>query len=254
MIPAEVHALLMRLEALPYENLSKIVAFRRSGSPETAQDIAGRWLGDPAQGGVGGTCFSLTWWLKHRLEALGFSTAYLMADKPATHKNRLANVHCGLIFEHEDRSWLLDPGYLIFEPLPLPRAGLSLSTFISPHEIRLEDVQDAGVWRLFTGPREPTGITSLKPRFDFRKEPVTPAEFERHWEASHAWEMMTYPVLNRVSDGVQFYLQKSSLLIRSASGSEMKKLDEGGVREAACGLFGLPPDLVDEALRLLAKR
>jgi len=250
-----VRAVLSELAALPYENLSKIVAYHRSGRAETAQDISSRWLDDPARdparAGVGGTCFSLTHWLKTRLENLGYSTAYLMADK------RIApNIHCGLLFEHEGRSYLLDPGYLIFEPLLLPAAGHSLTTWVSPNEIRLQDVSNEGVWRLFTGPRagssDPSGMAPLKHRFDFRKQPVDAAEFERHWEASHHWEMMRYPVLNRVHNGVQYYLQKSSLLIRSPDGGEMKKLTQAEVREAACGLFGLPPELVDEALRLLS--
>jgi arylamine N-acetyltransferase len=256
----QARALLAELAALPYENLSKIVAFNKSGSPESAQDVSARWLADHARSGLGGTCFSLTHWLKIRLDALGFSTAYLMADKPGTHTHRAANIHCGLLFEHEGRPYLLDPGYLIFEPLLLPSAGLALDTFISPNEIRLQDVSGEGVWRLFTGSRKGVGADQrgagnplLKPRFDFRREPVTAAEFGRHWEASHHWEMMGYPVLNRVKDGVQYYLQKNNLLIRSEHASEMKKLDEAGVRGAARDIFGLPPGLIDEALSLLRK-
>ncbi|MCD6025438.1 MAG: hypothetical protein K0Q91_2354 [Fibrobacteria bacterium] len=250
--PPAARALLAELSARPYENLSKIVAYHKSGSPESAQDVAAGWLEDHARSGLGGTCFSLTHWLKIRLDGLGLSTAYLMADKPATHKHRMPDIHCGLLCEHAGRAYLLDPGYLIFEPIPLPRAGLSVSTFIPPNEIRVEDVAGAGVWRLSTGPRDASGRPALKPRFDFRREPVSAAEFERHWEASHQWEMMGYPVLNRVRDGVQYYLQKNNLLIRSAGAGEMKKLDEEGVRRAARDLFGLPEGLVDEALGLLA--
>jgi arylamine N-acetyltransferase len=252
--PAEVRALLSDLAALPYENLSKIVAYHKSGSPESAQDISARWLEDHARSGLGGTCFSLTHWLKLRLEALGFSASYLMADKPYTHKYRDLNIHCGLLFEYANRLYLLDPGYLIFEPILLPTAGLSISTFISPNEIRVEDVSALGVWSLFTGSRTLNGMDPLKHRFDFRKEPVTSAEFEQHWEASHHWEMMGYPVLNRVQDGVQYYLQKNNLLIRSAHSREMKKLDEAGVRGAARDIFGLPQGLIEEALGLLAGR
>ena len=171
-----------------------------------------------------------------------------MADTPATHTHRSTDIHCGLLFEHAGRPHLLDPGYLIFEPLPLPTAGLAISTFIAPNAIRIEDGANEGVWRLFTG-----SGAALKHRFDFRKEPVTGAEFERHWEASHHWEMMGYPVLNRLQGGVQYYLQKNNLLIRSEHSSEMKKLDEEGVRGAARDLFGLPEALVDEALGLLKK-
>lgn len=253
--PPAARALFAELSARPYENLSKIVAYHKSGSPESAQDVSARWLEEHARSGLGGTCFSLTHWLKIRLDALGLSTAYLMADKPATYRQGASNIHCGLLCEHAGRAYLLDPGYLIFEPIPLPGAGLSVSTFISPNEIRVEDVAGAGAWRLSTGPRDASGRPALKQRFDFRREPVTAAEFERHWAASHQWEMMGYPVLNRVhrdeNGGVQYYLQKNNLLIRSAGAGEMKKLDEAGVRRAARDLFGLPEGLVDEALSLL---
>lgn len=255
-LPA-LRALLLSLSSLPYENLSKIVA-RHEGratgrTPEGVLAFSDSWLEDHARTGLGGTCFALTHWLKRRLDALGFSTAYLMADK------RIAsNVHCGLIFRHEGRSWLLDPGYLIFEPLALPAAGLSVEVFLSPHVVRVEDVE--GAWRLWTGPRAlsqdaPGSSTGLKHRFDFRKEPVSAEEFQRHWEASYDWPMMRYPVLNRVQGGTQYYLQKNNLLIRTAASGitagEMRKLSPAGVRDAAVDLFGLPRGLVEEALGIL---
>jgi arylamine N-acetyltransferase len=249
MFPSSVLSLLSELSALPYENLSKIVA-RHEGKAagrnlEGILSFSDSWLEDHARTGLGGTCFALTHWLKRRMEALGFSTAYLMADKRIE-----ANVHCGLIFRHEARSWLLDPGYLIFEPLALPAAGLSVETFLSPNLVRVEDIE--GAWRLWTGPRGVPG--GLKHRFDFRKEPVDAEEFQRHWEASYDWPMMRYPVLNRVKDGTQYYLQKNNLLIRTAedgASGAMRKLTPAEVRAAAVDLFGLPRGLVEEALGIL---
>jgi hypothetical protein len=180
------------------------------------------------------------------MDALGFSTAYVMADKRIE-----ANIHCGLLFARDaaDGSrtlWLLDPGYLIFDPIPLPQGGLSIELFLSPNAVRIEDVPDAGAWRLWTGPRG-----ALKHRFDFRKEPVGAAEFQRHWEASYSWPMMDYPVLNRVMNGTQFYLQKNNLLVRTAEAGTMRKLTPSEVSAAAVEIFGLPRGLVEEAMGLL---
>src|SRR5690606_17466342 len=94
---------------------------------------------------------------------------------------------------------------------------------------------------------------ALKHRFDFRREPVDAAEFQRHWEASYAWPMMDYPVLNRVQDGTQYYLQKNGLLVRTAEGGTMSKLTPAEVRAAATEVFGLPRGLVDEALEILER-
>ena len=254
--PPSVLSLLRELSALPYENLSKIVA-RHEGalSGKTREGIlsfSDSWLEDHARTGLGGTCFALTHWLKRRMDALGFSTAYLMADKRIE-----ANVHCGLLFEHAGRSWLLDPGYLIFEPLALPAAGLSVEMFLSPNLVRVEDVE--GAWRLWTGPRVAPGAPpGLKHRFDFRKDPVSAEEFQRHWEASYDWPMMNHPVLNRVKDGTQYYLQKDNLLIRTAASGittgAMRKLSPAELRDAAVDLFGLPRGLVNEALGILGAR
>src|SRR5690606_18806834 len=151
-LPA-LRSLLSALSALPYENLSKIVARHEGGATGKTREgilsFPASWLEDHARTGLGGTCFALTHWLKLRLDA---------------------------------RAWLLDLGYLIFEPIPLPQGGLTVELFLSPNVVRVEDVPDAGVWRLWTGPRGNPG--GLKHRFDFRKEPVSADEFQRHWEAS----------------------------------------------------------------------
>jgi hypothetical protein len=167
-----------------------------------------------------------------------------MADK-----GRSADIHCGLRFEWQGRAYLLDPGYMIFDPLPLPGAGLAATAWIPPNEVRVEDVPDGRVYRLWSGPRG-----APKWRFDFRKAPVDEAEFIRHWEASYALPMMGYPVLNRIEGGVQHYLQKRSLLVRTAEGSEMRKLEREELMEALGRVFGIPDGLAREALDIVTAR
>jgi hypothetical protein len=284
-----VLALLRELSALPYENLSKIVAFHHSGnsagvSPGTASgidlrkveralDLSSGWLDHSRETGAGGTCFSLTWWLRRRMGEAGFPSEFLMADK-----GRSADIHCGLRFEWRGRAYLLDPGYMIFDPLPLPSAGLSAAAWIPPNEVRVEDVPAgpppgakppggrpapegcpaaglgdspgaARVWRLWSGPRG-----APKWRFDFRQAPVGEAEFVRHWEASYALPMMGYPVLNRIEGGVQYYLQKRSLLVRTAEGSEMRKLGREEMLETLGRTFCIPDGLAREALEIVTAR
>ena len=238
--PPEARALLAELSAIPYENLSKVVA-KQGRARENALNFSASWMEDHRRLGLGGTCFALTHWLKIKMDALGFSTAYLMADK-----RRDKNIHCGLQFESNGRAYLLDPGYLIFSPLSLPGEDGFSEAHSAPNSIRLEDVADTGAWRLFTGP-----AGGLKHRFDFRKEPVASNEFQRHWENSYDWPMMRYPVLNRVAEGTQYYLQKNNLLVRTEAGSRMTALSPAQVSETAQTLFGLPRALVEEALEIL---
>ena len=243
-LPASVLSALRELSALPYENLSKIAAFSRGGNMESTLGMASDWLEKSRETGAGGTCFSLTWWLRERIRAAGLDCALLMGDK-----GRTRNIHCALRFEWEGRGFLLDPGYMIFDPLPLPEAGLAAEAWISPNQVRVEDLPAEGVWRLWSGPRG-----ALKQRFDFRRRAVSEAEFLAHWEASYALPMMGYPVLNRVKDGGQFYLQKRSLLVRTPEGGEMRKLDREEMRKALRVTFGIPEDLVREALAVVLSR
>ncbi|HLP40517.1 MAG TPA: hypothetical protein VK465_03335 [Fibrobacteria bacterium] len=284
-VPASVLALLRDLSALPYENLSKIVAFHEGGggdlrAVERALDLSSDWLAHTRATGAGGTCFALTWWLALRMREQGFASAFLLADK-----GRGRAVHCGLRFPWEGRDYLLDPGYMIFEPLPLPTAGLSATAWCSPNEVLIEDISagppPAGprgqalpsspasrlvsennlpgmatgerVWRLWSGPKGGVG-PGLKWRFDFRQEEAGEEEFLRVWEASYALPMMGYPVLNRLAEGTQYYLQKRSLLVRTAEGSEMRKLDEAGMRTALAEIFGIPEGLAREALDIVVGR
>ncbi|MDB5048993.1 MAG: hypothetical protein JWO30_2064 [Fibrobacteres bacterium] len=238
LFPAPVLSALRELSALPYENLSKIVAFSQGGNMESTLGLAADWLETSRDTGAGGTCFSLTWWLRQRIRSLGMDCALLMGDK-----GRALNIHCGLRFEWEGRGFLLDPGYMIFSPLPLPEAGLSAAAWVSPNEVRVEDLPAQGVWRLWSGPRG-----AVKQRFDFRRKPVTEEEFLAHWEASYALPMMRYPVLNRVREGSQYYLQKRSLLVRTPEGGEMRKLTRAEMMDALQVTFGIPEALARSAL------
>ena len=240
--PSAVISLLRDLSALPYENLSKIAAFHREGASAGAGEksllLAAGWLDKSRESGVGGTCFSLTWWLERRMRAQGLDAAFLMGDK-----GTLKNIHCALRFDWEGRAYLLDPGYMIFEPLPLPEAGLSASAWISPNELRLDHLSERDAWRLWSGPRG-----ELKYRFDFRRQAVGKEEFLAHWEASYAFPMMGYPVINRMRDGNQYYLQKRSLLVRTPEGGTLRKLSEAEMREALTVTFRLPEPLVREGM------
>lgn len=239
--PSAVSQALRELSILPYENLSKIVAFKQGGNMESTLGLAEDWLQKTRDTGAGGTCFSLTWWLARRIRAAGLDCAFLMGDK-----GRSKNIHCGLRFECNGRAYLLDPGYMIFDPLPLPNGGLSAEAWVAPNQVRVDDMPAIDAWRLWSGPRG-----ALKARFDFRRAAVYEAEFFAHWEASYGWPMMDYPVLNKIEGGVQYYLQKRSLLVRTAEGGVMRKLEEPELMETLRVTFGIPPALAREALSIV---
>ncbi|SVE50279.1 uncharacterized protein METZ01_LOCUS503133, partial [marine metagenome] len=99
--------------SLPYENLTKILKHDREG--EVARRGPQEVISDHIRLGSGGTCFSLTAALLHVLRGLGLRAEPILADR---HYGE--NTHCALLVWLNDQPHLLDPGYLVLKPLPLP--------------------------------------------------------------------------------------------------------------------------------------
>lgn len=210
---------------------------------DQALDTPERLYAKSLELGAGGTCFSLTYFLKDRMMQKGYKTSLLMGDK-----GRHRNLHCGLLFFWEGQKYLLDPGYMIYQPLLLPGAGLRLCHKLVPNQVCLQDKADVNCWRLFTGKCD-----KLKFRFDFRKDPVNEKEFMDYWRATFYFDMMEYPVLNMVKEQVQYYVQKGNLLTRTATGSEMKRLTQPEFYHIATGMFGIAPQVVEDSLGCILK-
>ena len=239
-------ALCARLSDITYENLTKILHLQASGSQTQAQAQENALQQDLDHWMGGGTCFSLTWHLYRSLSDLGLSPRLLMG-----HKRVARNVHCALSFPFEGYTWFCDPGYLIFDPLPIPAApplgpGWNFHP-LKPNWVRLE--HSAGGLGLWTG----SGTEKPKLRFEFPLQGVEEEEFHSHWLSSFSAEMMNYPVLNRLDreKGIQYYYQKGNLLVRDSQGSQMRALAPEGRLEVLEATFGLPRSLLEQAAHLL---
>lgn len=152
-------------------------------------------------------------------------------------------------------SYLLDPGYLIFDPLPMPLPqpfGTGEAFFpLSPNCVRLvrPTLESMELWTGGVG-------APMKLRFEYPVEGVSVDEFKHHWNESFYREMMTYPVLNRLDreKGVQYYYQKGNLVVRSSSGSQMTKIAPADRVQTLSDIFKLSPDIIERALNILEKR
>lgn len=242
-LPAPILQLCERLSGVTYENITKILHLQAHGNKTRAQQQENALQYDVDHWMGGGTCFSLTWYLYRELKSLGFQPRLLMG-----HKRTVRNVHCALILPHNGVEWFLDPGYLIFDPLPVPVPpplgnGWNLHP-LRPNWVRLE--HHNGTLALQTG----LGDEKPRLRFEFPLQGVDEAEFHQHWVDSFSAEMMHYPVLNRLDreQGVQYYYQKGNLLIRSAAGSEMRTIAKADRQSEVQRIFRLAPELVQQAL------
>ena len=63
---------------------------------------------------LGGTCFSLTYFLEIVLSLHGFQCYPIMADMRYGR-----NVHCALVVTVDHAKYLVDPGYLLNQPIPV---------------------------------------------------------------------------------------------------------------------------------------
>ena len=257
-----------RLSAVTYENLTKIIRLESAGSATRARNLDDSFQNDVDSWMGGGTCFSMTWHLYQALTDMGLSPRLVMG-----HKRKEKNIHCALVLPDvsepssltthhtshiphfsSNPEFLFDPGYLIFDPLPLPAPqpfGSGEAFFpLVPNCVRLVRPA-ADALELWTG----GAGGPMKLRFECPLEGVSVEEFKQHWSESFYREMMTYPVLNRLDRerGVQYYYQKGNLVTRDASGSRMERIAEPERVGKLSEIFGLSPDLIEKALGILNK-
>ena len=279
-----------QISNITYENLTKIIRLEQTGSATGARKLDDSDQNDIDSWMGGGTCFSMTWHLYQTLTDMGFKPRLVMG-----HKRKERNIHCALILPDPDdsvvtpgqlfstnvtptsmssrpcagtgaplsslvsslssNSYLLDPGYLIFDPLqmPLPQPfGTGEAFFpLSPNCVRLvrPTLESMELWKGGAG-------APMKLRFEYPVEGVSVEEFKHHWNESFYREMMTYPVLNRLDreKGIQYYYQKGNLVVRSSTGSKMTKIEPADRVQTLSDIFKLSPSIIELALQILEKK
>ena len=284
-----------QISNITYENLTKIIRLEQTGSATGARKLDDSDQNDIDSWMGGGTCFSMTWHMYQALTDMGFKPRLVMGHKrkernihcalilpdpdPSTPSLRLSAqddtaLHAPLsslvsplsfdalypkatigsdLIAHT--SYLLDPGYLIFDPLqmPLPQPFDTGEAFfpLSPNCVRLvrPTLESMELWTGGAG-------APMKLRFEYPVEGVSVEEFKHHWNESFYREMMTYPVLNRLDreKGIQYYYQKGNLVVRSSSGSQMKRIEPADRVQTLSDIFKLSPSIIEQALQILEKK
>ena len=291
----KVEDLCNQISNITYENLTKIIRLEQTGSATGARKLDDSDQNDIDSWMGGGTCFSMTWHMYQALTDMGFKPRLVMGHKrkernihcalilpdpdPSTPSLRLSAqddtaLHAPLsslvsplsfdalypkatigsdLIAHT--SYLLDPGYLIFDPLqmPLPQPfGTGEAFFpLSPNCVRLvrPTLESMELWTGGAG-------APMKLRFEYPVEGVSVEEFKHHWNESFYREMMTYPVLNRLDreKGIQYYYQKGNLVVRSSTGSKMTKIEPADRVQTLSDIFKLSPSIIEQALQILEKK
>lgn len=217
--------------ALPWENLSKYLAKHDGGReaelgsiPIALRDrphlarlrMPAEVMDDHARWGTGGTCFSLTQLLRTILEDLGWTCHPAMADM-----RHGANIHCGLVVICEGRRWLLDPGYLVAEPVPLD-PGTEQRILLPGHRLCYLPDGKGGV-ELFT--ENDRGERTW--RYRLRSDPVGDEAFFEHWLESFEDSGMNGLHANRFVGSARLSAHDQNLRIDTGTGKRNVKLKEG---------------------------
>jgi arylamine N-acetyltransferase len=149
-----------------------------------------------------------------------------------------ANIHCALVVHVDNKRFIVDPGYLLGEPVELTNIPISVMTTFGKVELR---PRDGSGYDLFT-------ITGdeRKWRYRVRTSPVPPALFIKYWKDSFSLPMMNSMQLTKLTDDGHLYIKNHHLRLSRAGG----KLNENIRQDLESRIereFGIPSSIVAEA-------
>ncbi|MCD6379372.1 arylamine N-acetyltransferase [bacterium] len=224
---------------IPYENLTKII------NKFSRDDFSGRMRGpeklmeDYINSKTGGTCFSLTFCLGSILSDAGFICYPAMADM------KKPNIHCALIVGIDNKRYVVDPGYLLGEPLELAPSVTTASTPFGFVELR---PRGGIAYDLYTV----TG-SERKWRYRLKTVPVSKGQFMEYWKDSFSQPMMNSLQLTRLSGEGHLYIRDHHLRLRSGD----KKMNENIRNNMEIRIeseFGIPAEITARARGFIERK
>lgn len=217
---------------LPYENLSKIVKLERNYSAPDRIRLPEEVMEDHARYHLGGTCFSLTYFLESILTYLDYTCYPVIA-----HMKRMRNSHCALIIIRDTEHWLADPGYLLNEPMRLDKDRSRM--YRTPHTgVELGFCRKDEHYELYTFNRN-----QIKFRYRFRDIPLTPDAFLKHWQGSFYWPGMRGMCLTRINEQGMVYVHNDYVQVQNLTGKRKGRVED--IHKLVSETFSIPPEWVD---------
>jgi arylamine N-acetyltransferase len=226
-----VRSVLTAFRRIPYENLTKIIAFdeRPGGALRRADEL----LRDHLERGAGGTCFSIVNAMFEALQVCGFEPRRMLGDRSYGE-----DMHAALSVTVRGEEWLLDPGYLVFEPVPFPEGEVAAPGGRMQWRSTPRGVEAATVFA--NGHR--------KIRYTLKPQSVTRGRFLEAWRRSFDLEMMGYPVMTCVdARGRHVYVRGPHYMV---DGRFVRRLGPEEVVGVASEQ-GIAPDITRRAISIV---
>lgn len=224
----------------PYENLSKIVSYQQHFNDNSRIRLPDQILEEYRLHGLGGTCFSLTFFFYTILIQNGYTCYPVLADMRSGQ-----NVHCAVIVLLNNLPYLVDPGYLLHQPMEI--------TFNKP---RLFKSPVSGVELLHVNHQTFDLYTFNKSqnkwRYRFKNTAIPLDAFLTHWLDSFKWNSMHGFCLTKVEKDRMFYVHK--FFMRETNFSTKKNHNiKKNYHQAINEVFGISPQYIEEALSALSQ-
>jgi len=227
-----------RYSLLPYENITKIIKKFTVPDPVKRLRNPKEVVSGYVEMGTGGTCFSLTYCLGNILSRAGFTCYPVMADM------KRPNIHCALVVEMHGVRYLVDPGYLLGEPIELSGETVRRNTPFGSIELVSRTHERYDLFTVIGNER--------KWRYRVKTVPVPKTLFIRYWQESFELPMMNNLLLTRLTGKGHLYVRNHHLRIRN----ESEKRNENIRSELESRIeseFGIPRELVSEAREYLER-
>jgi len=227
---------------LPYENVSKVLKTADGQTPDDWRRYALEVIEDHLQYGFGGTCYSLTDFLRKVVATLGFASQPLLADMPTG-----VDRHCALLVNQGGENYLVDPGYLICKPVTLPETQTTIDT--PRGKLLLVRNKQNGSYILNSV--ESDG--SLKLRYVLKADPVAEPVFVDRWNKSFYWPQMDQIIITQYTKQGQIYLHNSHLRLMDGEKVEKKNVRQTLETEVS-KQFGISEKKIIEVRSLINSR
>lgn len=222
------------LKKIPYENVTKILRLLKENEerPRSSQIVLSEYL----EKKHGGTCFSLVNLLVKSLKIEGVRAYPVKADI-----HRKTFPHFFAIIEHNNKEYLLDPGYLITDPIELKEYNF-FTKLGSPINFELsKDIHDKYTLSTIT-----SGVK--KERYSFSVNEIGEKEFQEYWIKS--FDYINDIVASCYINNNFIYINGDYVQIRSRGNVEKYNSAEKA-SEYLTKYFNLDKDLIKQAKEIL---